>query len=68
MSEESKTHKEVHAYPDDELRENYGPPVHPFLKLSYTGAVIFAVVYFVLYVNGDGAPLVKLFNKMISNQ
>ena len=55
-------HDEVQEYPHG-LKESPGGKVPLFLKLTYTGFIIFAIVYGVLYISGDGSPLVELLNQ-----
>ncbi len=58
-------HPTQEEYPSG-LLENPGGPIPLFLKLTYVGFVIFGIVYFVLYVSGDGSPMVELYNQMTS--
>ena len=52
---------ELHEYPG-EIQERTGR-VPLFLKLTYVGFVLFGIVYFVLYLSGDGSPLVDELNR-----
>ena len=54
---------DVHVYPGG-LEEKSGPRIPLFLKLTYVGFVAFGILYFVLYMNGDGSPLVEQYNKL----
>ena len=34
-----------------------------FLKLTYVGFTLFALIYFFMYVTGDGSALVEAYNQ-----
>ncbi len=55
--------EELTEYPSG-LLERHGPPIHLFLKLTYVGFTLFALIYLILYFSGDGSPLVEQFNKL----
>ena len=61
MSNSPDAH-ETHEYPGG-LLENPGPRIPLFLKLTYIGFTIFGILYFILYVSGDGSPLVEQLNQ-----
>ncbi len=54
-----------HEYPGG-LKESPGGKIPLFLKLTYVGFTIFGILYFVLYMAGDGTPLVEQFNQLTS--
>ena len=62
MATESPEH-ELHEYPGDVV-ESPGGKIPLFLKLTYLGFGLFGILYFILYVNGDGSPLVELYNQL----
>ena len=62
MSDDPKT--EVLAEYPSGIKEHHGPKVQLFLKLTYVGCILFGIIYFILYVSGDGSPLVEEFNKL----
>ena len=63
MGNESEGHSGIKEYPGGIL-ENPGGKVPLFLKLTYAGFIIFGIVYFFLYVGGDGSALVEQFNQV----
>jgi len=54
---------ELHEYPGGVI-ESPGGKIPIFLKLTYVGFTIFAILYFILYFNGNGSPLVELYNEI----
>ena len=54
---------EPHEYPGG-LMENPGPRIPLFLKLTYIGFTLFGILYFILYMAGDGSALVEKFNEL----
>ncbi len=60
---DDKKHDEVAEYPGG-LLENPGGSLPIFLKLTYVGFVLFGIIYFVLYMAGDGSALVEQFNQL----
>lgn len=46
------------------ITERHGPPIQLFLKLTYVGFTLFAIIYLILYFSGDGSPLVEQFNRL----
>lgn len=63
MSDEKNPQsEELTVYPN-EIEERHGGKVPIFLKLTYLGLVVFGIVYFILYLSGDGAPLVEQLNQ-----
>jgi hypothetical protein len=65
VSDEKNT-EELTEYPSG-IQEHHGPKVHLFLKLTYIGFVLFAIIYLILYFSGDGSALVEQFNKLTGN-
>lgn len=71
MSKEKKTPEATAEEPTEVLteypsgiKEHHGPPIQLFLKLTYIGFTLFAIIYLILYFSGDGSPLVEQFNKL----
>ena len=63
MSTETGQGHESHEYPGG-LMENPGPGIPLFLKLTYIGFTLFGILYFILYMSGDGSPLVEQYNSV----
>ena len=62
MATEHSEH-ELHEYPGGVV-ESPGGKIPIFLKLTYVGFTLFAILYFILYFNGNGSPLVELYNEL----
>ncbi|PJB48752.1 MAG: hypothetical protein CO108_01670 [Deltaproteobacteria bacterium CG_4_9_14_3_um_filter_63_12] len=62
VKDDAQPHEEPYEYPGG-LFENHGPAVLPFLKLTYVGFTLFAILYFVMYMAGDGTELVQQLNQ-----
>jgi hypothetical protein len=62
VSDDKQT-PELSEYPSG-IKEQHGPPVHLFLKLTYIGFTLFAIIYLILYFSGDGSGLVEQYNKL----
>ena len=54
---------DLHVYPGG-LEESSGPAIPLFLKLTYIGFLAFGILYFILYMSGDGTPLVEQYNQV----
>ena len=61
MSEENKP-EEIIEFPSG-LKEYPGGKIPIALKLTYIGFALFGIIYFAMYIAGDGSPLVELLNQ-----
>jgi len=61
VSTEPGIHDDLEQYPGGILEKQGSIPL--FLKLTYVGFTIFGILYFLMYLAGDGSSLVEVYNR-----